>query len=106
VSGLWAEAAARRRLGLAPGAEITAPIREFQRRSGLVVTGEIDEVTRDALERTPTAGMLPTWYGTERQSWVVGHRLGDSNAIRRFQSAVGLVPTGVVDEATATKIGD
>lgn len=102
----------QRRLGLrATGiadADMESAIRGFQRARGLVITGELDQRTVAALGSVPTAGLLPEWYGTEIQDTVVAARIGGSDeaSIRRFQSAAGLPLTGLVDEATARRIGD
>lgn len=102
----------QRRLGLTPNGVEDAALREatrdFQRRKGLVVTGEIDDRTAMALAGLATDGLLPAWFGTPDEADYVAARLGgsDPDAVRRFQSAAGLPLTGVVDEATARRIGD
>ena len=103
-------AGVQRRLGLPPTGtgDVSREVRAFQRERGLTVSGALDEPTLRTLDNLPTAGLVPGWFGTETADAAVGARLGgcDRDTILRFQSAVRLPLTGVVDEPTAIKIGD
>ena len=99
----------QRRLGLrfdAPADAMAEAVRQFQQGHGLLVTGVLDPETELALDRIPTFDLVPWWFGKPWQNEVVTSRLGDEDGVRRFQSAVGLEPTGVVDELTARRMGD
>ena len=91
-----------------PSAALTVEVRAFQADHGLVITGVVDDLTMRRLRATTTDGLVPLWFGAEGQDEVITERLGscDQATIRRFQSAAGLTPTGVVDEATARTIGE
>jgi len=99
---------AKLKLGLpltcAPQA-LSAVLRGFQRLHGLPQSGEVDEATAALLGPAATHGLLPLWWphDTER---VVRERVGDEQALRRWQSAHRIKPTGVCDEQTARALGD
>ena len=80
-------------------------VRAFQLATGLVVSGVLDELTV-AVWNATSIDIVPEWFDTPDQDDVVVSCLGDTDAVRRFQSALGLEPTGVVDETTARHIGE
>jgi len=101
-----------------------ARVRGFQRHRGLLVTGVVDASTADALGESIRQGMIPDWYFRdlapgdqgidvarvrELLGLTDGHVVFDAHlevALRRFQSAHGLYPTGVISEQDAIVIGD
>lgn len=105
--------------------ETEARVRGVQMSRKKQQTGEVDEQTAEVLGEESTRGLTPEWFtgdlhlndhsGAVR---AVRCRLGvpsirhdrfDADveaAVRRFQSGHGLPVTGVVDEATATELGD
>lgn len=93
ITGVWDEATAR-------------AVREFQRESGLLVTGLLDPPTERMIRSLPTRDLVPSWFCSDDRDRVVAERLGDEDAVRRFQSAAGLFPSGVVDEETARRLGE
>lgn len=95
-----------RRLGLVPPAAEAAiheAVREFQAEAGIPVTGELTPATEAALAARAHGYPTPLWWPSDS---VVAERVGDEDAVRRFQSQAGLPVTGVVDEETARLIGD
>lgn len=86
-----------------------AVVRGVQVRSGLPVTGEVDEATAAVIgprERQVRA-VPPLWFGGDHDA-ALARILGasDPDTLRRFQSGRGLPATGVVDGVTAVELGD
>lgn len=104
--------ALQRRLGMVMTGtvdeETAVRLRGVQVFYHLPVTGDCDEATASAIGDTARheAGLPPSWYGTERQAERVVELVGDEDAVRRFQSSMGIRPSGVVDERTALLIGE
>ena len=102
----------QRRLGLTPDGVVSEDfgqkVRVFQKDRGLVVTGKIDDPTYAALGGLATEGLVPSWFGTVDEIETVQLRIGghDRDSILRYQSAAGLPLTGLLDLATAVRIGD
>lgn len=82
----------------------------WQKRVGLPPSGEVDSATAEALGESATAGLIPLWWDEDRQaalSRIFGvDQSGLEDAVRRYQSSMGLPPNGVVDEQLAVAIGD
>lgn len=101
-----------------------ARVRGFQRSHDLLVTGVVDASTAEALGESVRQGFVPEWYSRPLQLGDHGEdvyalcvQLGMTDRgtifdqlvetlVRRFQSAHGLAPTGMVGEHTAVAIGD
>ena len=101
-----------------------ARVRGFQKYHGLLVTGVVDASTADVLGESIRHGMIPDWYFRDlapgdqgidvaRVRELLGLSPGrvvfDTHlevALRRFQSAHGLISTGVISEQDAIVIGD
>lgn len=117
----------RRKFGLAPSddydKEVEIRVRAVQVAHGLPRTGLVDSLTAEAIGESERHGLVPDWYvrplalgdlGEDVEQ--VRHLLGLSRAgvfdaeldsrVRRYQSQQRIAPTGVVDEATATRLGD
>lgn len=92
--------------------ETLARVRGFQRAHGLGVTGFVDLQTARVLGEPTTYGLLPGWFGPpidDTALRVALHIYSHSDletAIRRFQSAHGHYPDGILTEALAREIGD
>lgn len=109
-------AVVQRKLGVVPDGVFTSGLAEvvrgFQDRRGLPATGFVDEDTAMVLGEEAGYGRVPDWYGTDQGPGVVADLLGVTSpddvrdAVKRFQGNSGLPVTGVVDEATARKLGD
>lgn len=112
---------ARRLLHLPPGtwdAEAAHRLRARNRAAGWILTAELAET----LGETATRGTRPPWWHRSLSRGMYGddvfalrERLGLSSgdydqeledAVRRWQSANDLTPTGVVDEDLAIKLGE
>jgi peptidoglycan hydrolase-like protein with peptidoglycan-binding domain len=109
------------------GLRTAAAVKAFQRRSGLSQTGTVDEATARALGltggSTPATGVVGLRRGgrgsevktVQRALEGAGYRLvggadgifgpSTESAVRAFQRARGLSPTGVVDAPTAEALG-
>ena len=89
-----------------------ARVRGVQRKMGKKQTGVVDADTAAVLGEKPNAGQVPDWFGADGQDERVREILRLSNiepldsAVRRFQSELGLKPTGVVSKAVAVRIAD
>ena len=103
--------------------ETAAYVRGFQKMARAKVTGVVDRSDAETIGDRATGGLAPVWFTAELGMFSIGGpvrelrqrlRLTDDDkfeinceqAVRRFQSANGMVPTGRVDEATARLIGD
>jgi hypothetical protein len=84
---------------------LSAVLRGLQLKAGLEVTGLLDEPTVALLGPPATAGLLPLWWPHDAER-VIRERVGDEQAIRRWQSAHRRTPTGVPDEQLARELGD
>jgi peptidoglycan hydrolase-like protein with peptidoglycan-binding domain len=96
------------KLGLSyttPWEALSAVLRGWQRLQGLPVTGELDEPTVALLGPRSTQGLVPLWWPHDAER-VIRERVGDEQAVRRFQSAHRMTPTGHADEALAIELGD
>ena len=109
------------------GLRTVAAVKAFQRRNGLSQTGSVDEATARALGlaggSTPATGVVGLRRGVrgsevkavQRALDRAGYRLvggadgifgpSTESAVRAFQRARGLSPTGVVDSSTAEALG-
>ncbi|MEW1959816.1 hypothetical protein [Kineococcus sp. NPDC059986] len=96
------------KLGLSystPWETLSAVLRGWQRLHGLAVTGELDEPTVALLGPPATYGLVPLWWPHKAEQ-VVADRVGDEQAVRRWQSAHRMEPTGICDEQMAIELGD
>lgn len=118
----------RRKLGFPPGQytrEVARLIAGLCSRHRIAVTEEVTPEVATILGETEAAvaGLTPEWYIREVGPGDTGHDVssirqvlglpaGDlfdrttENAIRRFQSGCGVVPTGRVDADLARLLGD
>jgi len=89
-----------------------ALVRGFQRLHGLPITGVVDLLTAVELGENATYGLVPTWFqpvldeSLLREALHIRSFVSLEDAIRRFQSAHGHYPDGVLTEALAIEIGD
>lgn len=103
--------------------ETAARVRALQRRHGLDVTGVVSDVEAAVLGESLRYGLTPDWYerpvglGDHCESvatlrYLLGLPDGEcfdvavDAAVRRFQSAHGLTPTGKVNADVANLLGD
>ena len=77
-------------------------VRGLQRAHGLPETGEVGGRTAWLIGDKASAGLPPEWFSAGNPP--PGMR--DPDAVRRFQSSVGLQPTGVIDRDTAVALAD
>lgn len=101
-----------------------ARVRGFQRTHGLEETGTMTKKTADKVGDKASKGTTPDWYTRKLSEGDVGQdvsalriALGQPNlpvhydnaladAVRRFQSSVGIKPNGTFDKATAVALAD
>ena len=101
-----------------------ARVRGFQRKHGLEETGTVTKKTAAKVGDKASKGQAPDWFDHDMSEGCAGEdvaalriALGQPNlpvhfddaladAVRRFQSEVGLKPTGVVNKATAIALAD
>lgn len=93
--------------------ETVARVRGLQRVHSLPITGVIDTPTALAVGESATYGLVPTWFQPSlidetglREALHIRVGVNLDDAVRRFQSARGHYPTGVVDERLAIEIGE
>jgi peptidoglycan hydrolase-like protein with peptidoglycan-binding domain len=89
-----------------------ALVRGFQRQRSLPITGVVDHPTAVELGESATYGLVPQWYQPTldevglRDALHIRGFVSLDDAIRRFQSAHGHYPDGLMTEALAIEIGD
>lgn len=101
-----------------------ARVRGLQKRHGLEESGMTNEDTAGVVGEKESKGQVPEWYTRSLSEGASGKDVAalrialkqpnlpdyfDKDlgaAVRRFQSAVGLKPTGKVSRATAVALGD
>lgn len=90
--------------------DTTARLRGAQRAASAPISGVCDVDTANLIGDVATAGLVPAWWPDEVDEVLpVKLRCRPSDreaAVRRFQSAHHIPPTGVVDETTAIILGD
>lgn len=103
--------------------DTAAAVRGLQRRRGLDPTGEVDLDTAESIGESASAHLSPRWYSRELHRGMHGvdvamvrQRLGLDGgdrfdvdlvaAVRRHQSALGIIPTGIVNESLALLLGE
>lgn len=103
--------------------ETEARVKALQKRLGRPVTGRVDRDTAEALGEAPRASLTPSWYSRAlaRDDYgadvaelrrMLGLPAGDyfdrevEDAVRRFQSSIGMTPDGVVEMTVATALGE
>jgi peptidoglycan hydrolase-like protein with peptidoglycan-binding domain len=117
----------RRKLNAPTGgkfdADLEARVRGLQRSVGLPDTGVVDSDTADAIGEPSRRGLVPEWFrrplapgchgdDVESLSFMLGLEPTTAfspeveAAVRRFQSQLQMIPTGIVDEVVAVALGD
>jgi hypothetical protein len=117
----------RRKLNAPAGesfdSDLEARVRGVQRAYGLPATGVVDGATADLIGEPSRLGLVPDWYrrplgphchGDDVESLSVMLGLEPTTAfsdeveaaVRRLQSELQMIPTGLVDEVVAVAIGD
>lgn len=109
--------------GAVYGEDTAAKVRGLQRSAGLPATGEVDEATAEVLGEPAGAGDVPEWF---QRPLRFGHHGRDVRALRRmltlqdgetfngtvelavrqYQSAHQIPPTGIFTEQEAILLGD
>jgi murein L,D-transpeptidase YcbB/YkuD len=117
----------RRKLNAPAGGEydsdLEARVRGVQRANGLPATGVVDAATADVIGEPARLGLVPEWFrrplapgchGDDVESLTVMLGLEPTtafsaeveDAVRRVQSQLQMIPTGIVDEVVAVALGD
>ena len=104
------------------GEETEQRVRGLQKKAGLKMTGKVDKQTAEKVGERARKGLAPEWFQRDLELWFEGEDvraarrafgLGDKDnrydpdletAVRRFQSANGIYPDGIITREIATKI--
>jgi hypothetical protein len=102
----------QRILGLIPSGDydtgLAMAVRGLQHDCGLATTGEVDELTARRIGPRSTDNLMPDWYkGAPLHAGEPAYDLvvPDPAWLRRIQGNHSMVPTGIIDEATALMLG-
>lgn len=87
--------------------DTASSVRGLQQIQRLVITGEVDEETATLLGPRAQDAVPPEWFallpiGPDNLEYAaLTEPFGGEPGLRRTQGQYGLVPTGIIDEATA-----
>lgn len=91
---------------------VAMTVRAVQVEAGLPANGIVDADTAKAIGPRATDELAPEWYegetlypGDQAYDLVMERHNGDEAWLRRLQGNHGMLPTGLIDEATALLLG-